>query len=110
MANLVDTEEEKAVALLHDVVEDTEITLEDLVSLGIPKDVVEAVAVITKQRGEDYFKYIKRVKQNTLARKVKHADLLHNADLNRLLQPIEKDFKRREKYLKAIEMLENEVL
>ena len=52
VANLVDTESEKAVALLHDIVEDTETTLEDLMAAGIPNEVVEAVAVITKQRSE----------------------------------------------------------
>lgn len=60
-----------------------------------------------KKGGEPYFKYIDTVKGNKLACKVKLADLTHNADLNRIQNPTARDYERREKYLKAIEILKS---
>jgi (p)ppGpp synthase/HD superfamily hydrolase len=77
VAELVKTPVEKAVAVLHDSVEDSDITLEDLAKL-FPKEVVEAVAALTKRDGEQYLDYIKRVNQNSIARKVKMADMFVN--------------------------------
>jgi (p)ppGpp synthase/HD superfamily hydrolase len=99
------TEEEKIVALLHDVVEDTDVTLEDLEQEGFAKDIITAIKAITKEDGEDYFDYIKRVKKNLLATKVKIEDLKHNMDITRIKEPKEKDFERLEKYKKAMEIL-----
>ena len=96
---------EKAVAYLHDVIEDTELTLEDLGEYGFSKEVIEAVDIITKKRGEDYQSYLNSVKKNKLARAVKLADLRHNSDLTRLTKVTEKDIKRKEKYQKAIDFL-----
>ena len=95
VASFVKTDEEKAVAYLHDVIEDTELTLEDLCEYDI----------ITKKRGEDYQSYLNSVKKNKLARAVKLADLRHNSDLTRLAKVTEKDIKRKEKYQKAIDFL-----
>ena len=105
VASFVKTDEERAVAYLHDVIEDTELTLEELYKYGFSKEVLEAVDVITKKRGEDYQSYLNSVKKNKLARAVKLADLRHNSDLTRLTKVTEKDIKRKEKYQKAIDFL-----
>ena len=105
VASFVKTDEERAVAYLHDVIEDTELTLEELYKYGFSKEVLEAVDVITKKRGEDYQSYLNSVKKNKLARAVKLADLRHNSDLTRLTEVTEKDIKRKEKYQKAIDFL-----
>ena len=105
VASFVKTDEEKAVAYLHDVIEDTELTLEDLNKYDFSKEVLEAVDIITKKRGEDYQSYLHSVKKNKLARAVKLADLRHNSDLTRLTKVTEKDIERKEKYQKAINFL-----
>ena len=105
VASFVKSDEEKAVAYLHDVIEDTELTLEDLHEYEFSKEVIEAVDIITKKKGEDYQSYLNSVKKNKLARTVKLADLRHNSDLTRLTKVTEKDIKRKEKYQKAIDFL-----
>lgn len=105
VASLVDTEFEKATALLHDVVEDSEITPRDLMNFGIPEDVVVAVGLLTKDNEQMYFDYLQKVKTNEIARKVKLADLRHNADKSRLQTITARDVIRLEKYRKAIEYL-----
>lgn len=95
----------KTVALLHDVVEDSDITLDDLKKAGFNDEIVEAVAAITKIKGEAYGLYLKRVKSNKIARAVKLADLAHNSDLNRLKSITAKDEARKKRYTKAIEYL-----
>ena len=105
VASFVNSDEEKAVAYLHDVIEDTELTLEDLREYGFSEEVLKAVDVITKKRGQDYQTYLNSVKENKLARVVKLADLRHNSDLTRLINITEKDVERREKYQKAIDFL-----
>ena len=105
VASFVETDEEKAVAYLHDVIEDTELTLEDLHEYEFSKEVIEAVDIITKKKGEDYRSYLNSVKKNKLARAVKLADLRHNSDLTRLTKVTEKDIERKEKYQKAIDFL-----
>lgn len=105
VASLVSTEKEKAVALLHDVIEDSSITKEDLLLSGIDPEVVEAVLVLTKQPSDSYQSYLERVKGNELARIVKLADLTHNSDLSRLKKITQKDEDRLQKYAKAIEYL-----
>ncbi len=108
VASLVDGELAKTVALLHDVVEDSDWTLEDLRKEGLPEEVVQAVGILTKKRNEKYEEYILRVKQNSLARQVKLADLKHNSDLSRLANVTDRDRKRVAKYQKAIEYLSEE--
>ena len=98
----------KTVALLHDVVEDSDWTLEDLRKEGLPEEVVQAVGILTKKRNENYEEYILRVKQNPLARQVKLADLQHNSDLSRLANVTDRDRKRVAKYQKAIAFLSEE--
>lgn len=108
VASFVDTDEEKATALLHDVLEDTDVTAEKLLQEGIPLSVVDAVETLTKIKGISYFDYLEKVKKNPIARIVKLADLKHNSDLTRLLQPTDDDYKRALKYEQAMEFLRNE--
>lgn len=105
VASFVNSDEEKAVAYLHDVIEDTELTLEDLREYGFSEEVLKAVDVITKKKGQAYQTYLNSVKENKLARDVKLADLRHNSDLTRLMNITEKDRERKEKYQKAIDFL-----
>ena len=105
VANQVDTEEEKAVALLHDVIEDSPVSAEGLLQAGLPETVVTAVQVLTKKKEQDYQTYLETVKKNPLARVVKLADLKHNSDLSRLSSITEKDRERLKKYKKAIDFL-----
>ncbi len=107
LAEQMDTEEATVVALLHDVVEDTNYTLEDLKNMGFSEAVISAIALLTHEEGAEYMDYVKKIKCNEIARKVKLADLKHNSDLSRLDIVDEKALKRREKYLKAIELLNN---
>ena len=69
-------------ALLHDVVEDTNITLEDLAQ-QFPAEVVDVVALLTHEEGVDYYDYVRRIKDHPIAKKVKLADLAHNSDTSR---------------------------
>ena len=105
VASQVDSEEEKAVALLHDVIEDSSVTAEELLNDGLPETVVTAVQILSKKKGQDYQTYLKTVKSNPLARAVKLADLKHNSDLSRLETITDKDLERLEKYKKAIDYL-----
>ena len=102
VASMLDSEEEKVVALLHDVIEDSAYTLEDLREVGIPKHLLEAIDLLTKKEGVSYDDYLKGVKGNKLARVVKIADLFHNSDLKRLKRVTQKDLDRQAKYRKAI--------
>ncbi|MET3558691.1 (p)ppGpp synthase/HD superfamily hydrolase [Streptococcus rupicaprae] len=105
VASFVVTDEEKAVAYLHDVLEDTEVTLEFLREHGFPQKILTAVDVLTKKKGQDYEDYLAVVKSNELARVVKLADLRHNSDLTRLSQVTQKDLNRCKKYQDAINYL-----
>ena len=106
VAHMLLTDEEKAVAYLHDTLEDTEYTAQDLLDAGINDDVVTAVVIITKKQGQEYFEYLSAVKSNVLARAVKIADLTHNMDLSRLQIVTEEDILRIEKYRKALSFLQ----
>ena len=103
--NQVESEEEKIVAVLHDIVEDTDISLNDLRNEGFSEEVVSAVECLTKQDGENYDSYIERISFNPLAVKIKLADLEDNSDLTRLPEVTDKDLERIEKYDKALEKL-----
>lgn len=103
--SVMDTDEEKAVALLHDVIEDTDFTTKHLIQAGLPQGIVGAVDVLTKQKGVSYDAYLAAIRKNPLACKVKRADLLHNSDLSRLPNITEKDLQRNEKYRRALQIL-----
>lgn len=107
LAEQMETEETTIVALLHDVVEDTDYTIEDLNAMGFSKAVTDAIVLMTHDDDTEYMDYVRAIKPNPIAKTVKLADLNHNSDLSRLDVVDEKALKRREKYLKAIELLEN---
>ena len=94
------------VALLHDVVEDTDYTLEDLAAEGFGKDILEAVALMTHEDDVPYLDYVAKLKDNPIARAVKLADLAHNSDLSRIGEVDDETRERLEKYKKAMELLE----
>ena len=105
VADMCKTEEEKIVALLHDVVEDTDVTLKDLAGLGFSTTILDALGSLTHASDEDYFDYIARVKKNKLATTVKINDLTHNSDLSRLINITPKDIARVEKYSRCLAIL-----
>ena len=96
---------ERQVAVLHDVVEDGDITADMLRSEGFSKEVCLAVAALTKASDESYSEYLSRLETNSVARKVKIADLNDNLNLNRIKNPTKKDKERIVKYKRAMEFL-----
>jgi len=94
------------VALLHDVVEDSDMTLSDLRDMGYDAEIIDALSLLTHEKGVPYMEYVAKIKDNPIAKAVKLADLRHNSDLSRLDSVSEKDLKRKEKYEKAILLLE----
>ena len=103
--SMVSEEDEKIVALLHDVVEDSNITLDDLSKEGFSPAIVSAIDAITKRDGEDTAHYTERVRLNPIARRVKIADLTHNSDLSRIPDPQPEDYERVAKYGKQLKAL-----
>ena len=107
LAEQMDEPYDVCVALLHDVVEDTPLTFDDLRREGIPEVVIEALALMTHDESVPYMDYVYRLKSNPLAKRVKLADLKHNSDLSRLDTVTDKDRERVEKYKEAIALLES---
>ena len=108
LAEQMDTEETVCAALLHDVVEDTAYTLEDIAAMGFPKSVTDALALMTHDDAVPYLEYVAKLKDNPIARRVKLADLQHNSDLSRLDRVDEKALARNEKYRRAIALLNSD--
>ena len=106
LAESMDDEISTCVALLHDTVEDTAVTLEQLAQV-FPKEVVEAVALLTHAGDVEYFDYIRAIKQNPVAVKVKLADLAHNGDPMRICNQGNQE-RRRVKYAAARKILTEE--
>lgn len=106
LAEQMDDESTTCVALLHDVVEDTDITLDELKINGFPDEVIEALSLMTHRDNVPYLDYVRAMKDNPIARKVKLADLAHNSDLTRLNKVDNKAIERVEKYKQAILILE----
>ena len=104
LAEQMDTEEECIVALLHDTVEDTDVTFEQL-EKEFSKTVIEALKLLTHDKSIPYMEYVRAIKNNPIARKVKIADLYHNSDETRLDKVTEKDQKRNQKYKEALKIL-----
>ena len=107
LAEQMDDEYTTCIALLHDVVEDTDTTLEQL-SLLFPKEIINAVALLTHDDAVPYLDYVKAIKKDPLALKVKLADLKHNSDITRLDTIDEKALNRLEKYKKALIILQED--
>lgn len=106
VSNHLDLDTEKVVALLHDVVEDTKYTLDDI-EKEFGKEIRDSIDAITKRDGEDYLGFIERCSKNPIAKKVKIMDIRHNMDLSRSnLEPTDSDFWRLEnKYKPAYRLL-----
>jgi len=106
LAEQMKDETTTVVALLHDVIEDTDYTFNDLIAMGFDGAIIDAIELMTHEEGVPYMDYVEKIKSNPIAREVKLADLRHNSDLSRLDAPTEKDKMRVEKYRKAIVLLE----
>ncbi len=108
LAEQMDDEISCCVALLHDVAEDTEVTLDEL-GKDFPQEIIEALKLLTHEKDTDYFDYVRRIKDNPIAKKVKLADLAHNMDRTRIVDcsvvSAEKLAKWDEKYSKAMKIL-----
>ena len=107
LAEQMDDEISCTAALLHDVVEDTSLTFEDLAKT-FPEEEMEVVKLLTHDENDDYFDYVRKIKTNPIARKVKLEDLKHNSNTTRCIGadlPQEKLLYWKEKYAKAKEIL-----
>lgn len=108
LAEQMNSEDEVCVALLHDVVEDTDITFEDLEKEGFNNKVIDALKLLTHDDDTPYMEYVKKIKLNDIARKVKLADLKHNTDLTRLDLTFQQIPYKYDTYKEAISYLESE--
>lgn len=106
LAESMSDENSVITALLHDVAEDTNITIDDLAREGFQEDILTALTLLTHNPAEEYMDYISRLSTCPLARRVKLADLRHNSDVTRLDSIDEKTARRLEKYSRAIRLLE----
>jgi len=104
--NGVESIDEKVVAVLHDVLEDCDVSKEELIEEGIPDYLVNKLEILCREKNEKYFDYIDRIKADPITINVKLSDLKDNMNLERLKEVTWKDLKRLEKYKKAKEILE----
>ena len=107
LAEQMDDEETTITALLHDIVEDTDTTFDDLRKLGFSDNIINALKLMTHDKNVDYFEYVKNISKNPIARKVKIKDLEHNMDTSRLDEVTDKDLERVKKYKKCYKYLLN---
>lgn len=105
-------DKDKTIALLHDVIEDTDLTKDDLIGIGFSKEIVDAVVILSRKDNETYAEFINRIadSKNSSAIKVKLADLEDNMELNRISKPTSEDIKRVEKRYKPAHAMLTEVL
>ncbi len=108
LAEQMTDEETTVCALLHDVVEDTSITFDDLRAQGFPVPVIEALSLLTHDKSVPYMDYVQTLRKNKIAAAVKAADLRHNSDLSRLDSVGDKDMARMRKYQQALALLEED--
>ncbi|MDY4954426.1 MAG: GTP pyrophosphokinase [Candidatus Onthomonas sp.] len=107
LAEQMDDEISTIAALLHDVVEDTDWTLEQLAAEGFPEEAMEVLALLTHPEGQPYMEYIAGLQHNPIAVKIKLADLRHNSDFTRLSAVTADQRERLErKYAPAFALLE----
>lgn len=105
LAEQMDDEISTVCALLHDVVEDTNMTFDNLLEMGFPNEVIEVLKLLTHDDSVPYMDYVKIISSNAIATKVKVADLKHNSDLTRMKEVDEWALKRTEKYKQALKLL-----
>ena len=107
VSSLCDNSNEKIVALLHDVIEDTNITLDELSTYGFSSEILMAIDLLTKKEGVSRIDYLDSIKCNQLAKNVKIADLKHNSTISRYKQPTNKDIDKCCEYLQQLKYLMN---
>ena len=93
------------IAVLHDILEDTATTAEDLKALGFSAEIIKSIQALTKQTGESRLQAAKRTTLNPLATQVKYVDVLDNMNLSRINNPTARDFARLEEYKEVLEIL-----
>lgn len=103
----VEGETARIVAVLHDVVEDSAYSFDDLRVMGYSEDILTALDCLTRRDDETYEQFVDRAKQNTMARQVKLADIEDNMDVRRLTDITEKDFNRLQRYRQAWAVLKS---
>jgi (p)ppGpp synthase/HD superfamily hydrolase len=108
----LNTESERIAGVLHDVVEDSQVSIEDLIACGFSKEVIDAIKAVTKRPEEEnsdegYQNFVARAAANPIARRVKIADLRDNMDVTRLGDISDKDARRLGKYLRSLNYLES---
>lgn len=101
----VPTIEHKIVAVLHDILEDTETTIEDLYQFGFQEHIIDAIVALTKKQGETRLEAAQQARQNPIAHVVKLADINDNMDLSRIQSPTIKDFERLKEYQQVRDLL-----
>ena len=107
LAEQMDDEDSVCLALLHDVVEDTNVSFEDLINEGFNENIINALKLLTHKDDTPYLEYVIKIKENHLAKKAKLADLKHKSDLSRLDLLKDKIPPKYELYKEAIKLLEN---
>ena len=105
LAEQMRDEDTTVTALLHDVIEDTVYTFDDLVKMGFSENVITALKLLTHDKSVPYMEYIAKIKENPVAKAVKLADLAHNSDLSRLSSVDDKARSRIQKYEAAKKLL-----
>ena len=100
-------EKQRIVAVLHDVIEDTKVTIQDLLDQGLDCDLANIVLILTRRKDENYDEYINRICYDELAMRVKLADLNDNMDMSRIDILTKKDYQRLAKYRVTRNILEN---
>lgn len=100
-------EEAMIAAVLHDLIEDTEWTIEALHQEGFSTTICTVIGLLTHTKGQDYMEYVESLAVSPLARQIKMADLRHNSDINRMKGLTDKDFDRLKKYHVAYSYLKN---
>lgn len=106
LAECMDDEISTVCALLHDVIEDTDYTFDDLRGMGFPEEVIEVLTLLTHDPAVPYMDYVKIIATNPTAKKVKIADLKHNSDLTRMNEIDEYAIRRTKKYKDALALLQ----
>jgi (p)ppGpp synthase/HD superfamily hydrolase len=105
VADSLESTEHKIIALLHDTLEDTTLTEDDLRNYGFTDSIVKSICVLTKKESVNYEEYLLCIKADSNALHVKIADIKHNMDISRISNPTKNDFERMEKYRKALATL-----
>jgi (p)ppGpp synthase/HD superfamily hydrolase len=106
--NTMSSDAERIVAVLHDVIEDTNLTLNQLAAEGFPGYVLDALDSVTRRAAETYDAFVARAAKDPIGRRVKYADLQDNANLARIAAPTAADMARTEKYRRAMAQLDAE--